>query len=223
MEIALRDFYPIGIGHIYDEMKIFVNTLKNKFGVLDNIKFTVGLIDAGYYKSDNGCIGAYGYIGYPCPMINFNKCDETLDIEFTVDDNWINKNKTLLDSLYVTPSSNPNASHMVWTQNKIRDSKKVTKKYGVYKKNIFDRIFAIMKENKTEFTELDLARYNSDYYNSDFVYEDIWNGDHNCVKSYECDTIEYTDTGKSNVKLSIITTDLEKNTKLLIKIIETLN
>lgn len=238
---------------IHDEMTTFVEKLIKKFDRIDKslnlkkIKFTVDLVNAGYYFKVDGNYGYHGCISVDRNVIdennpnnsieyqnklhfdslpNFPKDTETFNITFKVDNDWINKNKHLLENLYVTPGGRSNVKHRVWYQNKIYDSRAITKKYGLYKTKIFDRIYTIMKEVRPDLTEIQLAKYYSNDYdndfNPDFVLQREYDNESNCLKSWDYTYTECIDVGESNVTLSIITIDIERNTDMLMDIIESL-
>ena len=210
----------------------YIPTLGFQF-VYDDKPQIIEIVDYDYYPWDDSK-------NLMKKSLDFKKKFVSLDIKFIVTNDWINVNEYLLESLYVTPGGQPTVKHPVWTQKKVINTVVTTKKIGLYKNKIFDRVFAIIKEIKPEFTERELARYHGFtritnnsrphddsetticmHYNPDFVEEKEYDSDYNCLISWETDIItKNISANKSKVKLSIITIDIERNTDILLKIIE---
>lgn len=217
---------------VYDEMTTFLKKIEDTLGVCENIKFSVGLVSAGYYCKADGC---YGYIGpeyHREERSNYGKTTETLNITFLATPDWVQRNTELLDSLYRTPAGRPNVFYPVWSSNEVNNYQQVTKKYGAYKKPAFDPVYSVMKQYFPDMTEKDFAKYGCDVskgscdvsydehnYNHDFVMIREYTTDESCLESWEHEETLTIPTGKVRIGISIITTDLERNTDALIKLL----
>lgn len=217
---------------IYDEIT-FKQAMERRFGTLEDVTLSVGLVPAGYYAAEDGC---YGYIG-PCPndpneldeRPKFNKATETLNLTFLATPDWVERNRKHLNSLYTTPGGRPNAYRSIWRVEPITAQRLIIKKTGLYKKPAFDPIYEVMKRYFPMMTEMDLARYracdheyepaDSSCHNSDFVEIRPYTSDAQCLKTWEHQETQTTLTNKVRVVISIITTDLERNTATLMELL----
>jgi hypothetical protein len=219
---------------VYDEMTTFTKTLEERFGVLEDVTLSVGLVPAGYYQNQES---HYGYFGC-CEdrsskesdeRPKFDKTTETLNITFLATSDWVARNRTRLDLLYTTPGERPSAHRSVWRFEPLMNQRTIVKKYGLYKKPSFDPIYMVMKQYFPTMTEMDLARYRAcDFddepndslcHNSDFAEILPYTTDHQCLKTWEHHETQQVPTNKVRVIISIITTDLERNTPTLIELL----
>jgi hypothetical protein len=230
MEISLKDYQGYsGKLFIYEEMTDFVRAVENKFGNRDDIKFSVGLVPAGYYLSDEGC---YGYVGCTgktsCneetssndeTKSKFGKETETLNLSFEVDDSWLTVNEDKLKMLVATPGGRPTAYFDTYFHRKVTNYCQVEKQYGLYKNACFDDVFKVMKEHGLVDDPLELVYYKSDHFNKDFVYKKEYTNDENCLKKWSKNVYLSEPRGKIIVHIKIITTDLKRNTDALLDIL----
>ncbi len=205
-------------------------TILNQIRTDHNVKLSLDAVSANYYIDTTVCgpIGYCGYSGIPEPEIEkefFPKKMELLIFELIVDKEWIENNRSLLDQLYTTPGFNKAYTSWFLIKEVISSNMDVT--YGLYKKPRFDELFEIMKSMVPSIkTENDLARYGiiDDYsndYNEDFVEEREFDIDEGCVKTFEKFISIKTLTGKYVVTISVMISDIARNTDLLIKILHT--
>ena len=126
-----------GYYFLYDEITNFIDIVENNMKIPKNIYFCGDLVPAGYYETDN-CI--YGYIGLhdtSNPKTAYSKNIETLCIKFETTEEWFLRNKDKLESLIVTPGVRTVLN--IYNKCIKYDCDKSAKKYGLYKKEGFDR------------------------------------------------------------------------------------
>ena len=200
---------------------------------MPNITGKLGVVDAGYYATGEGC---YGYMGSNCDnsiSIPFSKKRQLLILQFDTSNLWIENNKVLLDKLYKTPGEKGTATS--WSKTQKYETIKKRYSLGYYKKSIFDEVFNFLSQKLESIkTPKDLATYNicKEYksFNEDFVElreklllegeEFIEDKSEDCFKSYEriksesviCDNVFI-------INIYVIIRDLEVNNDLLLQIL----
>ena len=214
---------------ITPEMEAFSNKI-NQAGLDSVIKTaSVSLVPAGYY-----CVppieGEYGYIGPYCgeqkDKPQFDKTLELLCINIVVPKAFVEQTnvKPLLQNLK-NEEGKCNWKQPTWSCMEINETEPpVTKKYGWYKKPGFDKLMEAMSA-MCETTECELACYgvgdgDADEFNTNLVecleYDETKPG---CVHTFECTSNVTKPTGLLNVYFSIINTNIEENTPILLEVL----
>lgn len=208
--------------------------------LFDKLHFEVELIEAGYYQEKNACYGYYGCSGPSNTPENsekkkelkpYEKETECLEISLNTTLTKYNSMKTLIDSIKITPGGRGNIHQACRLQTTPRYK---NMRIGLYKKEFFHEGFEVMKKIHPDITEKDFAIYGTkpestptyihdyienDIYNRDFTEEIPYKGREGCIMIRE----ERHSTGEVDesifIEFSIITSDLERNTDLLIDIL----
>lgn len=212
----------LGFTYVTEQMKTFLGKLNAIVDVVDGISLSVGLVEAGYFLTEDAC---YGWMGpsnhdpsYERPA--YQASCHTLEIRFTISNASLDSKKALWASLHQTPGGRPNAHHqMVISSSKFENYEEVR---GIYKKEGFDDLLAAFRKFKPTLTAIQLAtltdgngyEYGYDY---DLVDERPWTTDENCLKKF---TGRYSrSTPYTDVCLSILNDDIERNTETLLQIL----
>ena len=234
MKIEVKDNprYPCKVW-IPEEASDFVDKIKTDLGTL-SVKLFIDLIPAGYYHKDDSY---YTYIGPASENKDkertpYSKNYQTLNITFTTNRDWIDLNRHLLDSLYTTPGGRASSQRTVWSKEDEVEYVPRKEQYGAYKKPVFDEIYPSMKKHQVVDNEDHLATYPTRYipdssenfdaefkYNKDFVDVEKYHGDKNCISTWTRKLYQEIQIDQTHISISIIITDLERNTPTLLEIL----
>lgn len=107
----------------------------------------------------------------------------------------------------VTSKNNKGRHYPTWNVTKMGEH--VPYLCGLYKRKGFDAIYNAMKVLKPSITEELLARDEEDGWDFDLVEANLFNGWNGCISTYTAN--DYIETGKSYVKLSLLSIDILKN------------
>jgi len=231
---------------LYDEMTKFVERCQSEVKDFTKMKFEVGLGEAGYYESKEAYYGWCGYSGIPDSLEkskderkSYSKDSEVLLISFGTTLDQYRSVEEKIKTISVTPGGRGNI-HKVC--NPLITKKIEIVEIGLYKKEFFEEGFNLLKKIHPDITEKEFAVFGTksskesyvkedhlyrEYahqgeYRRDFVEELPFKGDEGCIMTREeyVTTEEYDE--KVEMKFSIMTIDIERNTDLLIEIMNSL-
>jgi len=198
-----------------------------------NMSIYMGLCDSDYYRMHDemklgpsgwsGCRGNTGVSNQPSPprppRKPYSERVLMMNINFTADRSWIEKQKPEFSKMVLTFGGRGNTYPVFGAS---YTSTPVIHTYGIYKSPLFDKVYPHMKEAGVVEDEMDLAKYNTEYdaYNQDFVESREWNGPVGCISEYTHSTFVETDTAL--VSIGVLAVDVAQNADLLLSILKTL-
>lgn len=174
------------------------------------------------------------------PKMPENKMVLHIEFKNGIDIKYREKIKDIINDIKITQPNNPSIKEVKSTLDIIKDRNVYEVKYGIYKKKNFDKILSLMSEVNSymDNDEFKLMRYGHEYtdynyehenreiiicsrtnnsynINLDFVYNNKYNTDKDCIWTYFKNKVEYTETDKFKLTLNIIVSDIEKNINIL--------
>jgi hypothetical protein len=198
------------------EITNFINRCQKEVNKVGYVAFGIVLLEPGYYS----------YLVDPISTGN-----QLLNISLKCSYERYQHNLQKMNSLVVTPSDN-NKIHHVYQSYPIYPQKVI--EYGLFKNEKFDELLKYLRIQNPAITTEAVAIYGknvniSQYYNryqeegkymKDFVEERLYNGEEDCLtrRSVMIEDREAEPTHYS-VEFAIIAVDLERNSDLLVEIL----
>lgn len=227
--------------HVYEEMTTFVERCQKELKDISSFNFSVQSVDPGYHRS----LEKMGSVIWT-PLIrprtekelaerpSFEKKQEFLCFSLNTTNKQYNGEKDKFKELSLTRGGHDN----YYSCHKITKYAYQEVKFGLYKKEYFNEAFAVAQKVHPEITEEEFAVHGKhehvcksfdpayDKYNSDYVkivpFIKIDKNPENIVKTWTKNQVSNEPDDVIQISITIMTTDIEPNSDLLIDILNRL-
>ena len=186
---------------------------KINLSICDPSFWSEGIDHPGGIIGPDGPSGAIGPIGFRndderIKWETSRKIVEPHEIVVTITFTLSNENaEKIKNHELVTSKNNKGRHYPTWNVSKIAEY--VPYLCGLYKRKGFDDVYNATKVLKPSITEELLARDEKVRWDFDLVDANLFNGWDGCISTYVAS--DYVETGKSHVKLSLLSIDILKN------------